>query len=107
MAAGGGDWGDHIAELFHESQFFLDHPSLLPKITLVIGYHPDQATEHILNSALMNNTSFCVLPCCVFPLDGVSMSFADWVDYLHSKDPAIERTRLNARGRNVILYKTK
>jgi hypothetical protein len=106
IAGGGRDWGDHIVELYHETDFFENHPELLGQVTLIIGYHPDQATEHIFNSGLLLGLPFCVMPCCVFPHSGVSMAFKEWLDYLQGKDEGIERTWINARGRNVVLYKS-
>ncbi len=35
---------------------------------LLIGMHPDQATEAIVDAALLLNLPFAVVPCCVFPL---------------------------------------
>lgn len=34
---------------------------------LLVGFHPDQATEPIIDMALHLNIPFCVVPCCVFP----------------------------------------
>eukprot|EP00041_Stephanoeca_diplocostata_P014221 m.256090 g.256090 ORF g.256090 m.256090 type:complete len:401 (+) comp19626_c0_seq1:389-1591(+) len=33
----------------------------------VVGMHPDQATEAIVDFAVMHNKPFAVVPCCVFP----------------------------------------
>ena len=33
----------------------------------VIGLHPDEATEAIVDCALAHNKPFAVVPCCVFP----------------------------------------
>ena len=32
----------------------------------VVGLHPDEATEAIVDWALANGRSFAVVPCCVF-----------------------------------------
>lgn len=37
------------------------------RVFQVIGLHPDQATEPIVDFALKNNKPFAVVPCCVFP----------------------------------------
>ena len=34
---------------------------------LLVGLHPDQATEAIVDAALARNLPFAVVPCCVFP----------------------------------------
>lgn len=35
--------------------------------SLVIGMHPDQATDGIVDFAMKYRKSFAVIPCCVFP----------------------------------------
>ncbi|KXZ53943.1 hypothetical protein GPECTOR_6g861 [Gonium pectorale] len=40
---------------------------LLRNCSLVVGLHPDQATEAILDFALQGGKPFALLPCCVFP----------------------------------------
>merc|ERR1719203_1874307 len=35
--------------------------------SIIIGMHPDEATEDIVDFALKYNKSFAVVPCCVFP----------------------------------------
>ena len=35
--------------------------------TLLIGLHPDECTEDIVNVALRCNKSVAIVPCCVFP----------------------------------------
>lgn len=49
---------------------FLDDPenaALFEKISLIVGLHPDQATERIVQFGLKHKKNFAVLPCCVFP----------------------------------------
>jgi hypothetical protein len=41
---------------------------LLEDCSIVVGLHPDQATEPIVDFALENNKSFAVVPCCVVKL---------------------------------------
>jgi hypothetical protein len=36
-------------------------------IKLIVGFHPDQATEACMDLAVLLNIPFCVVPCCVFP----------------------------------------
>ena len=37
------------------------------RIKLVVGFHPDQATEPCIDLAMLLGVPFCVVPCCVFP----------------------------------------
>eukprot|EP00798_Chlamydomonas_sp_ICE-L_P016064 gene16064-22202_t len=43
------------------------HFELLRSCSMVVGLHPDQATEPILKFALEFKKSFVIAPCCVFP----------------------------------------
>jgi hypothetical protein len=37
------------------------------RIKLIVGFHPDQATEPCIDLAKILNIPFCIVPCCVFP----------------------------------------
>jgi hypothetical protein len=39
----------------------------LSNAKLIVGFHPDQATEAIIDLALYLKVPFCIVPCCVFP----------------------------------------
>jgi hypothetical protein len=89
------------------------YPQLWSSITLVVGLHPDQATEAIVDCALRANKPFAVVPCCVFPLlfperqlSGQPVrSYEQFLDYLQAKHPAIRRHELeNTPGCNVVLW---
>lgn len=53
-------WGPVVSSLIQM------HISLL-STPLILGMHPDQATEHIIDVGLTLNTPAVVVPCCVFP----------------------------------------
>lgn len=86
---------------------------LLPESSLICGMHPDQATEAIVDVALLLERPFAVVPCCTFNAlfphrrrhngDGVRV-YASFLDYLQEKDSRIQRAVLPVRGRNVVLY---
>ncbi|KAK9811704.1 hypothetical protein WJX72_008710 [[Myrmecia] bisecta] len=42
------------------------HAALLQQCSLVVGLHPDQATDAIVDFALQFRKCFAVVPCCVF-----------------------------------------
>ena len=90
---------------------------LLLRAQLVVGFHPDQATEASIDLALLLALPFVVCPCCVFPsvftdrrLHGRRVSsFQDFVSYLKLKHPKIRTAELpfNSGGglvRNTVLY---
>jgi len=70
----------------------------LENCTCIIGQHPDEATELIVDYALASDRPFAVMPCCVFPRrfpwrrrrlpDGSEAAvvvYAELVDYLLQK----------------------
>lgn len=68
--------------------------SPLLKLGIVIGYHPDQATEPIVDFALQHGLPFAIVPCCVFNKDfphrrlrsgGEVCSYTDFLRYLREK----------------------
>eukprot|EP00966_Prymnesium_polylepis_P166254 3843148-Prymnesium_polylepis.1 len=90
--------------------------ALLQRCTL-LGLHPDEATEAIVDAALKYGRPFAVLPCCVFPSafptrllgDGsVVRSYKQFCTYLLEKAPpgTIQMARLPFAGKNRALYRT-
>jgi len=82
--------------------------------SLVVGMHPDEATDDIVRLALKHNKSFAVVPCCVFPKlrprffkSGKRVhSYREYCDWLVELNPAeIQRTTLNFEGRNEVVYR--
>jgi len=93
----------HIQALFNPS-FAKCKSDLVNNCTLIIGMHPDEATEEIVDMALFLKKPFAVVPCCVFPKSGEKMSCKKWHEYLKSKSPHIHEAYLNFVGRNHVLY---
>eukprot|EP00957_Ditylum_brightwellii_P100024 7623402-Ditylum_brightwellii.AAC.1 len=83
--------------------------------SLLVGMHPDQATEFIIDLALAFNKPFAIIPCCVhsklFPhrkckkSGKLIRSYEDFLNYLQEKDSSICRATLDFDGRNVVLYR--
>lgn len=78
----------------------------------VIGMHPDQATEAIVDFALQYSKPFAVVPCCVFPdlfkhrrdRDGAPVTERmALVDYLARKTGG-EVQYLDIEGANQVVY---
>ena len=89
-------------------------PRVLAAASIVLGLHPDQATDALVDFALEHSRPFAVVPCCVFKEhfphrrlpDGRSVeTYEDLCTYIGAKDPGIRTERLPMRGRNVVLYK--
>ncbi|RKP11836.1 hypothetical protein BJ684DRAFT_21590 [Piptocephalis cylindrospora] len=85
-----------------------------PSHTLLIGLHPDQATEAIVDIGLRLGMPWAIVPCCVFPslfperrspTDGEEVTTTErFIDYLQAKDPGIQHAYLPFEGRNRVLY---
>ena len=83
---------------------------------LIVGFHPDQATEASVDLALLLGKPFCLVPCCVFPSefphrylpDGQHVKkYSQFIRYLEHKVPTIRTEYLDFRSttaKNTILY---
>ena len=116
----------HLAVPFDDD--FIANPEyaqLLQHASLFVGMHPDQATEQLVQYAVMHEIPFVVVPCCVFlrqlgghrrvvgtmkwakaPVqkrDKLVATYEEFLDYLQAKDGRIQRHFLPFHGRNCIL----
>ena len=91
--------------------------SLLERCRLVVGFHPDQATDYCIDLALELGIPYCVVPCCVFPAefphrrlqDGSRVrDYQGLLDYLKRKDSSMQMTSLSfhdtTTAKNTVLY---
>lgn len=90
-------------ELFG-TDFEAEQAEYISRSSILIGMHPDQATEYIVDVAIRHQKPFAVVPCCVFPLDGASLSFEEWCEHLMRKSPVIKSSFLPVVGKNRVLY---
>lgn len=74
---------------------------------LLVAMHPDEATEPALRQALDHDMDFAIVPCCVFPMDGVKRSREEWPLYLASLAPGIETAILPIDGANTVLWRRR
>lgn len=90
-----------------------EHRAFLRKCSLIVGMHPDEATEAIVDTALELRLPFAVVPCCVmsrtFPdrrgRDGERVeTYEALVRYLMDKHPGIQSAFLPFAGRNQVLF---
>ena len=89
---------------------------LFSNCSIIIGMHPDEATDSILHYANYFHKPFALVPCCVyaelFPnrlVNGNSvLTYAQLLDYLQYHFPnninEIQRVSLPFQGRNVVLF---
>lgn len=81
--------------------------------TLLVGLHPDECTEDILDVALKCGKSVAIVPCCVYPSlfpsrrlkDGREVTlYGDFLEYLLEKDGRIRQAELPIDGKNQVIY---
>ena len=87
--------------------------SMATSSTLLVGLHPDECTEDILDVALTCGKSVAIVPCCVFPSlfpcrrlnNGQAVTlYNDFLDYLLEKDSRLQRAELPMDGKNQVIY---
>jgi hypothetical protein len=84
---------------------------------LIVGFHPDQATDACIDLAVLLQVPYCVVPCCVFPSefphrrgpDGSRVrAYQELIEYLKDKDPRVQMCMLpfyeTSTARNIALY---
>lgn len=77
---------------------------------LVVGMHPDEATDQIILYAAKHRVPFVVCPCCIKPsataYDGAP-TFAAWANHLRALAAAgrmaLEEIALPMEGRNLVM----
>lgn len=98
---------------YFDMEFQLDHGKRHPD--LLIGLHPDQATDACIQWSLKNRVAFAVVPCCVFAdlNEGRKLSsgspvrtYEDLIQYLTTTlcSNVYKMDFLPVQGRNCIIY---
>lgn len=104
---------EHLASEFWGD---LDGPlgDAIARCDVLVGMHPDQATEPVVDAAIALGKPFAVVPCCVFPelfpdrrtADGAPVrTYVEFVDYLVAKHPDAKLGYLPFKGRNRVVYR--
>jgi hypothetical protein len=95
-----------------DADFIADerNAALLGGCGLLIGFHPDQATDAIVDFAVARSKPVVLVPCCVFARDFPDRRFADGSDVASFEDlvrycrerlgPAVRSEFLPYNGRN-------
>eukprot|EP01083_Nonionella_stella_P281883 959364_1 len=84
---------------------------------VVLGLHPDEATEAIVDLSLKYGKKFAIVPCCVFPnlfpkylrmddddVEKEVVTYLQFIEYLKRKHQCIKIDYLRFKGRNKVLY---
>jgi len=90
-----------------------EQEDLIRGSSILVGLHPDEPTEDILDMALQYGKNVAIVPCCVFPCffplrtlsDGRFVrTYQDFLEYLLSKDDRLRKHSLPFQGRNTVIY---
>ena len=104
----------HLQCMF-DSSFLTDESTreVWASTPLVVGMHPDEATDPIVTHSLAAGKPWAVIPCCVFPglhphrrtADGQLVKTHEQLcDYYMRLDPGVRRAQLDFEGRNTVIY---
>ncbi|RUS22166.1 hypothetical protein BC937DRAFT_90121 [Endogone sp. FLAS-F59071] len=102
----------HIASHL-DASFLVAHAELLQTCSVLIGMHPDQATEPIVDVALRLDKPFAVVPCCVFGHEnrhrrlkdgGKVVTTEEFVKFLVEKKEGVKTEWLGFEGSNSVVY---
>mmetsp|Transcript_49091 Transcript_49091/g.76560 ORF Transcript_49091/g.76560 Transcript_49091/m.76560 type:complete len:183 (-) Transcript_49091:22-570(-) len=105
----------HLAQLFdYDFDVSIASSDVWSRCSVVVGMHPDEATEPLIDMCLKHNKAFAIVPCCVFAesnpqrinRDGsLVRKYEEFCDFLQRKDSRIQRDLLlDMPGRNIVLY---
>jgi hypothetical protein len=90
-----------------------EQEDLIKESSMLVGLHPDEPTEDILDMALQYGKNVAIVPCCVFPCffplrtlsDGRFVNtYEEFLEYLLLKDDRLRKTNLPFQGRNTVIY---
>jgi hypothetical protein len=98
----------------------VDHQKALQVILntkLVVGFHPDQATDYCIELAEILGVPWCIVPCCVFPCEFTRRrlkngdrvrEYSQLIQYLREKCPEAKTAFLDFQftetAKNMVLY---
>lgn len=102
-----------VSQEFNATTFPDEYPDLIANSSMLIGIHPDEPTEDILDLALKYQKPVAIVPCCVFPgffplrvlsCGTAVRTYDQFLDYLLSKDDRLKLETLPFEGRNKVIY---
>ncbi|OEU18597.1 hypothetical protein FRACYDRAFT_236875 [Fragilariopsis cylindrus CCMP1102] len=102
-----------LSKEFNQTTFLSECENLIKESSILVGLHPDEPTEDILDIALKYDKNCAIVPCCVFPCFFPLRTFADgrfvrtydeFLEYLLSKDDRLRKHTLPFQGRNTVIY---
>eukprot|EP00980_Cylindrotheca_fusiformis_P004029 scaffold880_cov132-Cylindrotheca_fusiformis.AAC.25 len=98
---------------FNTTTFPNEYHDLICNSSILIGIHPDEPTEDILDLALKYQKPVAIVPCCVFPgffpmrvlpCGTAVRTYDQFLNYLLAKDDRLKLETLPFEGRNQVIY---
>mmetsp|Transcript_3265 Transcript_3265/g.7749 ORF Transcript_3265/g.7749 Transcript_3265/m.7749 type:complete len:371 (+) Transcript_3265:127-1239(+) len=102
-----------LSKEFNRTIFQAEQEDLIKSSSMLVGLHPDEPTEDILDMALQYGKKVAIVPCCVFPCffplrrlaDGRFVNtYDEFLEYLLLKDDRLRKHNLPFQGRNTVIY---
>jgi hypothetical protein len=87
-------------------------PEIAKDFDLIVGMHPDEATDICLHGAATNGAMVFVVPCCIRPNQwtywGARGNYKDWISHLQTRSKeygmSLNEGTLPINGRSLVLY---
>jgi hypothetical protein len=98
---------------FNQTAFLQECEDSVTQSSILVGLHPDECTEDILDIALQYDKAVAIVPCCVFsgflpirhlPCGRPVRTYEEFLEYLALKDDRLQQHQLPFQGRNVVIY---
>ena len=100
--------------LKYKYSYFND--SIKEKYSLLVGLHPDEATDIIITQAIKRKIPFCVIPCCILPYATIykgdtnrtsKNAYRSWINHLkqvaESNKYKVILFELPMKGKNIVI----
>lgn len=98
--------GKRSSDFSYHKDYFMGTEDI-PDISLIVGMHPDEATDILIQYAKDKSLPFAVVPCCVKSFKVKIKGDDPWLRYLKSIvkfSHEIRDTRLPIRGKNLLIW---
>jgi len=99
-----------VATFFNMDSFLekAENIQLVEQASLLLGMHPDEATDSIFDVAIKFDKPFAVVPCCVFGQKFPARQLADGgrvLSYEHLVEYLTAKAFLPFDGKNLVLFR--
>ncbi|KAF9178315.1 hypothetical protein BGZ51_007883 [Haplosporangium sp. Z 767] len=79
-----------------DDAFLIQHEAMVKSASIMVGLHPDQATEPIVRAALKIGKPFAVIPCCVFGRENLHRRLPKYTRIVEGAETETGNKRIHA-----------